>query len=165
MSEINEIYGDLLDSKAQVIIHQCNCCNGFGSGVAKAIKAKYPIVAEKHKLAVDTNIEKGNVTANLLGKIQPVRVSDSQVIINMFSQDKFGSDGKRYTSYDALDDCLDKVIKYCNDNKLTSVALPYKMSSVRGGANWIVVLTMIVQKFKDTNINIDIMRLEDENSK
>lgn len=40
-----------------------------------------------------------------------------------------------------------------------SVAIPYKMSSDRGGADWNVILAMIESVFKDTDITIEIWQL------
>ena len=154
------VNGNLLDTTAPVIIHQTNCCKGFGSGVAKAIRDKWPLVAEKHMLACQVNEELGKPTSELLGKIQAVSVDKNKVVINMYAQDHFGYDGARYTSYDALDDCLNKVKKYCIEHKFNRIALPYKMSSVRGGANWEVVQALIKANFEDTDIEIEIRRFE-----
>ena len=157
---VEVINGNLVESKADVIIHQTNCCKGFGAGVAKAIKEKWPVVAEKHFLACDTNEKNGNPTSFLLGKIQPVNVGNGQTVINMFAQDNFGKENKRYTSYDALDECLDKVKEYCIKNGFHTIALPWKMSSDRGGANWNVVFTLIASKFEDNDdFKIEIRRL------
>lgn len=154
------VQGNLLDTTAPVIIHQTNCTKGFGSGVAKAIKEKYPIVAEKHQYACETNIVHGNKSSALLGKIQPVKVGPEQVIINMYSQDTYGYDGAKYTSYDALDSCLKKVKDYCYEHNVTRIAMPYKMSSVRGGASWNVVMAIVKSIFEDTNIEIEIRKLD-----
>ena len=154
------VNGNLLDTTAPVIIHQTNCCKGFGSGVAKAIRDKWPLVAEKHMLACQVNEELGKPTSELLGKIQAVSVDKNKVVINMYAQDHFGYDGARYTSYDALDDCLNKVKRYCLEHKFNRIALPYKMSSVRGGADWDVVQAMIAAAFRDTDIEIEIRKFE-----
>lgn len=163
---IRIVNGDLLDSQAQVIAHQTNCCKGFGSGVAKAIKEKYPIVAEKHRLACEINEGvKGNTPADLLGRIQPVSVSDpmflgDKYVVNMYAQENYGYDGAKYTSYDALDTCLSKLVTFCKDKGIKTVAFPYGMSSVRGGANWEVVMALINAHFGDTDIDVEIRRLE-----
>ena len=154
------VEGNLLDTTAPVIIHQTNCTRGFGSGVAKAIKEKYPIVAEKHQLACEVNEAQGNKSSALLGKIQPVSVAHEKVIINMYAQDTYGYDGAKYTSYDALDSCLKKVKAYCIDHKFKRVAMPYKMSSVRGGASWDVVLAIVRSVFEGTDIEIEIRKLD-----
>ena len=157
---IRIVNGNLLDTEAKVIAHQTNCCKGFGSGVAKAIKDKWAVVAEKHLFACVANEQKGLSPSDLLGKIQPVKVDESKYVVNMFAQENFGYDGAKYTSYDALDSCLAKLADFCKDKCIDSVAFPYGMSSVRGGANWDVVLALINAHFGDTNIDVEIRELD-----
>lgn len=152
---ISYIDGNLLDSTASLICHQTNCNKGFGSGVAKAVRDKYPIVAEKHLKACNF-VDK---PSDLLGKIQPVKVSDKQWIVNMFAQETYGYDGAQYTSYDAFWSCLNKIKEYCKVQSLTTVAFPYKIASVRGGANWEVIKQMITSTFYETDINVEIWKL------
>jgi hypothetical protein len=85
-----------------------------------------------------------------LGKILVVDVNeyeprtwpDQPTIINMFSQEHYGYDGKRYTSYDAFWSCLGHIRE--SIPKGSKIAFPYKIGSDRGGANWDVIYTMIV---------------------
>ena len=153
--KIVNIDGNLLDTDADVIMHQVNCQGAMNSGVAKAIREKWPIVYEKYKNACDGL--KGN-PSSLLGKILPVK-SDGVFIVNMFAQDKYGYDGYRYTSYDALDICIKKTASWCRDGNVKKIALPYHMSSDRGGANWNIVLEMIKQHFNDLDITVEIWKL------
>lgn len=150
--KIVNIDGNLLDTDADVIMHQVNCKGAMNSGVAKAIREKWPIVYEKYKNACDTS------TSPLLGKILPVKV-DNAVIVNLFAQFNYGYDGERYTSYDAIDTCLKKVAKFCAEKEVKSVALPYHMSCDRGGANWNIIMEMIKQHFNDLDITIEIWKL------
>jgi hypothetical protein len=46
------------------------------------------------------------------------------------------------------------------ENNLTSIAIPYKMSSDRGGADWDVVLALLKSAFNDTNIRIEIWKYD-----
>ena len=43
------VTGNVLDSNADVIIHQVNCQGVMGSGVAKQVKDRYPVVYEMYK--------------------------------------------------------------------------------------------------------------------
>ena len=67
--EIKQLDGDLLSSTAALIAHQVNCQNSFGSGVAKAVRDKWPVVYEKYKFACEQNAIQGYNPSNLLGKI------------------------------------------------------------------------------------------------
>lgn len=155
--EIKNIDGNLLDTDAELILHQVNCQGKMNSGVAKAIREKWPIVFEEYiKLfSKDFFVVK-------LGICQPVSVTDNQKVINMFSQDNYGYDGKMYTSYDAINTCLGKVKDYCVKNGYKRIALPYKMCCCRGGANWDVIMAMIKANFEDSDITIEIWKLDND---
>ena len=163
--KVEIVNGNLLDTEAHVIMHQTNCTFGFGSGVAKAIKDRWPNVAEEHHKLCQKNIEENNGdTSKLLGTVQPVMVRTGpwmpKIVMNLFAQNEYGYDGAKYTSYDALDTCLKKVAKWCVEHKIHHVALPYNMSCVRGGANWNVVMALIEAAFGDTDIEIEIRKLD-----
>ena len=157
---LEHIEGNLLDSHAQLICHQVNCQGKFGSGVAKAVLDKWPVVCYKYREFYEQKIKEGYSTHDLLGTVQPVKVNDNQRVVNLFAQDKYGYDGKKYTSYDALDTCLKKLKTYCLEKNIVSIAFPFKMSSDRGGAMWEVVITLIISIFQDTDINIEIWKLK-----
>ena len=154
--EIVNIEGNLLDSTAEYILQQVNCQRKMNSGVAKAIREKWPIVYEKYFDYCIITIAK---IEPLLGTVLPVRVNDTQTVLNLFAQENFGYDGRRYTSYDAIDTCLEKVAKKCNEKGIKSIALPYHMSCDRGGANWNIIMEMIKQHFNDLDITIEIWKL------
>ncbi len=153
--KITEIEGNLLDSNATLILHQVNCQGVMGSGVAKAIRDKWPVVYEKYKNYCETI-----VYGQLLGTVLPVSVSPEQRVMNLFAQDNFGYDGKRYTSYDAIDTCFKKVASYCEKHDVKSIALPWHMSCDRGGANWNIIMEMLNEHFKETEVEIEIWKLK-----
>jgi hypothetical protein len=134
--EIKIIEGNLLDSKTDLILHQCNMKSKMNSGVAKAIREKWPIVFEKYKQLCDSKGQK-------MGMCQPVKVSDNQRVINMFSQENYGYDGKLYTSYDAVNECFGKIKAYMELKSLKSLSIPYNMCCCRGGANWDVIMALL----------------------
>lgn len=153
---IKFIEGNLLDSTTDIICHQVNGQGAFNSGVAKCIRDKYPSVysAYKEYCKMLDIYEKPK-----LGLIHIYNIGDNRFICNLFGQDKYGYDGKRYTSYDAVYDGLENLKNHMLINNLTSVSFPYQMSSVRGGAKWEIIYCMICEVFKDTNIKIEIWRL------
>lgn len=155
--EIKNIDGNLLDTDAELILHQVNCQGKMNSGVAKAIREKWPVVYEEYiKLfSKDFFVVK-------LGICQPVSISDNQKVINMFSQDKYGYDGDMYTSYDAVNTCFVKIKDYMNTNGFKRIALPYKMCCCRGGANWGVIMALLKANFEDTDITIEIWKLDND---
>lgn len=148
----------LLEADVDYICHQVNCQGKMNSGVAKAIRERWPIVYTTYW---NTFLSE----SNLLGKILLVDINEYEprtwpkqpTIINMFSQEFYGYDGKRYTSYDAFDNCLQKIKETVP--KGSKIAFPYKIGCDRGGANWNIVLTMISEAL-GTDYNITVCYLE-----
>lgn len=144
--------GDLLTSSAPIIMHQCNCLGSMNSGVAKAIKDKWPIVfTEYEKFCKEIK--------HLLGKTLFVEVEKGRYVANLFGQERYGYKGDKYTSYDAIDNCLQHVAGNATNVGIDRVAMPYKMSSDRGGADWDVILALVKSAFKDTDITVEIWRI------
>lgn len=147
---IVHIDGDLLEIQKtmnlDVICHQVNCQGKMASGIAKQIRSTYPQVYEAYKAKYDATVQYGSHT--MLGDIQFVALYENFMkdtkhpqVCNMFAQNNFGYDGKRYTSYDAFWICLNK-IKQCLQPGST-IGFPYKIGCDRGGANWNIIEAMI----------------------
>ena len=147
MREINYT-GNLLDSTADIIVHQVNASGGFGSGVAKAVKERFPRVAEQYYKAVERGLMK-------LGMCQIVKTNpnseNNRLVANLCGQERYGYDGKRYTNYEGIYVALEKLAAYCKEHEIKSVAFPWRMSSDRGGANWMVICSMIEAVFADND--------------
>jgi O-acetyl-ADP-ribose deacetylase (regulator of RNase III) len=156
--------GNILDSGADIICHQVNCQGAMNSGVAKAIRQKWPKVYTEYKAKCDYE----EATVNdlygqyenpidwsecLLGDIQVVIVEENKAVINMFAQQYYGYDQKRYTSYDAFWYCLGRIKRIINPEK--TIAFPARIGCVRGGANWNVILTMI-EEVLGADYNVEI---------
>lgn len=144
---MHHVIGNLLESDCDYICHQVNCQGKMNSGIAKSIREKWPVVYNNY-------MEKYNVlngvSGALLGDIQIVGLWDDfyatnfhQSVINMFSQEHYGYDGRRYTSYDAFWNCLHLIKKTVQ--KGSKIGFPGYIGCVRGGANWDVIYEMINQ--------------------
>lgn len=134
---------DITTIKADYICHQVNCFGKMGTGVAKAIREKWPKVYEEYRNIISATLSMPLLATPLLGSIQEVEVENGQKIINMFAQSGYGYDGERYTSYDAFWTCLEKIKKLAAP--CSTIAFPYKIGCGLGGANWQVIFQMIVQ--------------------
>ena len=145
--------GNLLDAQTTVIGHQVNCQGVMGSGIAKQIRDKWPLIFSNYQVKCQSPISP-------LGDVLIVKVSDNQYIANIFGQYNYGTDGERYTSYDALDIAFSRLKYTMVENNFKSLAIPYKMSSDRGGADWDVVLALLNSAFKDTDITIEIWKYD-----
>lgn len=134
------VNGNLLDSDVDYICHQVNCQGVMGSGIAKQIKERWPIVYNEYKDLYRKNLNSNGVVY-LHGKSQIVTIDKNKSVINMFAQLFYGYDGERYTSYDAFWSCLNE-IKY-NIPKGSKIGFPYHIGCGLGGANWTIIRTMI----------------------
>lgn len=146
---IKIIDGNLFNSNANIICHQCNTQGRMGSGVALEVKKRYPKVFESYY----NDYKKGLLT---LGYVNFTIAKQDQVIANMCGQNNYGYNGKQYTSYNALQACLDTVVDYAYaafDVK-PKIAFPYLMSCCRGGGDWNIVYKMIEDTFKDFDVEI-----------
>lgn len=155
--------GNLLDAQTDVIAHQVNCQGVMGSGIAKQIKEKWPNVFKAYEeyLRLCDWDKPFYANSSALGKCLMVNIlsNSTKCIANLFGQQSYGTDGKRYTNYDSIYNALTNLSVKMIDNGIKSVAFPYKMSSDRGGADWDVILAMIKSVFKDTDIIIEIWKL------
>lgn len=167
--------GNLLNADVDYICHQVNCQGRMGSGIAKAIREKWPIVYDnyiaKYKAAEETasnlygRYENGPDASDILfGDIQIVGLWENfyaedkhQSVINMFAQYNYGYDGKRYTSYDAFWGCLGKIRE--SIPKGSKIGFPDHIGCGLGGGNWEVIRTMIEQVLSD-DYDIYIYKLE-----
>ena len=160
---ITFIKQDLTTSDAQYICHQVNCQGKMNSGVAKAIREKWPIVYTTYLKAWQSVPRR----LQLLGTILSVNIDDYEpktwpqapVVVNMFSQEHYGYDGKRYTSYDAFWSCLGHIRE--SIPKGSKIAFPYKIGSDRGGAHWDVIYTMIIAAL-GSDYDIEICYLNED---
>lgn len=151
---IKIIDGNLFDSKAQIICHQCNCQGVMGSGVAAEVKKRYPEAFNSYR----KDYENGKLE---LGYVNFADINATQTIANMCAQDNYGYNGALYTNYDALQSCFDTVALVCSvKDPVPTIALPYKLGCCRGGGDWNIVYKMIENTFKD--FNVEIWRLNND---
>ncbi len=122
--------GNLLDVKSGIIIHGCNAQGVMGSGVALAIKQKYPEVYEDYKQE-----------RLYLGKSIETWVDDDLMVINAITQQDYGRDGKRYVNYVAITNVFSEAV-------VTASAYDYvlnfpKIGAGLGGGDWSIIEQLI----------------------
>ena len=147
---ITYLTGNVLNSDADVVLHQVNCKGKMGAGLALQIKNKYPFVYKQYA----TFCARAKDSASLLGETLIVPVSDSQCIANLFAQDGYASYGftiRCMTDYDALRKCLKKINKEYKGRK---VALPYLLGCGLAGGDWQIVEEIIKEELKDCKVEI-----------
>lgn len=131
--------GDLFTTDAMYICHQVNCRGKMGSGIAKTIREKFPDAYEEYCLMC----RYADFPRDLLGFSQIVAVND-KLIVNMFAQENYGHDGKRYTSYNAFRRCLQTL-----KNAVPAgykIAFPYGIGCGLGGGDWARIFAIITEE-------------------
>lgn len=150
--------GDICDAlelgEVDAIGHQANCFNTMNSGVAKAIRARFPQAYE-----VDCETVKGDY-----GKLGDCTVATaaSGLIYNLYGQYNYGYDNKGYTDYSALQSALIEM----RDDLLTGsgfevVGFP-KIGAGLGGGDWDTIAEIINDVFDGYfDVVIYVLREED----
>ena len=136
------VVGNLLDAEEQFIGHGCNAQGVMGSGVALAIKNKWPKAFESYKEFISKKVEiiqelfpdeEFNTFQSILGDYDIAEVAPNKFVVNIFTQNLFGHDKGKYARYIAIVIALDR---FCEVNPGVKLALPYKFASDRGGLDW-----------------------------
>lgn len=166
---IYHVKGSLLDADVDYYCHQVNCQGRMGSGIAKVIKEKWPVVYSEY--IQKYNDTEDNILRNcggfehcpetsevLLGDIQLVQVDKNHTVINMFAQEHYGYDGRRYTSYDGFWSCLGHIREFVPEG--ATIGFPSHIGCGLGGGNWEVIKTMIEQVL-DEDYEVYIYYLEE----
>lgn len=123
------IHKDITTNKEGFILHGCNCSGGFGSGVAGAIRKKWP--------EVYTKFRKNGTGKKKLGTILPVQINNNLWVINLYTQEKYGNDGKRYASPDAIKNSLIEAMNYIKKLDIDHpTIISSKIGSQLGGLDW-----------------------------
>lgn len=117
---------DITTETDGIILNGVNCKGVMGSGLAKAIRNKWPIVYSKYKEL--------SFSDRLLGYVQFVKITDNLLVANCFTQDKYGSDGAVYANIDAIKLCIQSVFEYADSKNLT-IKAP-KIGCGLGGLSW-----------------------------
>lgn len=136
--------GNLFNTTDKYIVHGCNAQRVMGSGVARVVRSLYP---EAYELYMKSSMKMGSFSISGDEK-------SKHRIVNMITQDYYGTDGHKYVSYDAVD----KGFKLLNSTLEagTKVSIP-KIGSDRGGGNWEVLKTII--DYATPNLHITVYKI------
>lgn len=134
--------GNIVDCEEHVIVHQVNCQNAMGAGVAKALYTKWPQVKiNYHEQFYHNDPE------DWLGNIQMIR-ADDKIICNAFTQFDCGPGDKLYTNYEAINKAF-IALKRNLHISMNKIAIPYLYGCGLGGGDWKIVHSIIDGIFHD----------------
>lgn len=128
---INYKKSDITNLDEGIIVHGVNCQGAMGSGVAKAIKEKWPMVYSEYMSLFIDNKPK----PKLLGKSQAVHVSDNLYIFNAFTQIRYGKNDV-FADATAIKSALQNVIITTDMMDLESIINMPMIGSGLGGLDW-----------------------------
>lgn len=143
--------GDLLESDCDMIAHGCNCHCRMKSGIAGQISKKYPEVNK-----ADHRTKYGDKSK--LGMAMPVfHPKQDKCVVNLYTQYRYGNDGKQYVDYDAVRSSLEalrgwqeQLLGRNPDHKL---GIPRIGAGLAGG-DWTVIEKIIGDVFDDIDIYV-----------
>lgn len=129
--------GDLLAVSEGVLVHGCNAQGVMRSGVAKAIRRRWPAAFAAYRAA-----------HRAPGGLVPGTVSFAQVgerlwIANAVTQHRYGYDGACYVDEDAVHVCFEQVARFCAAHGGLPVHFP-RIGCGLGGGQWHRIAPRIV---------------------
>lgn len=128
------VHGNLLSSSAQYICHQVSVPGGMGSGVAKQITEKWPVVFSKYQMALQKYNDR------LRGNVQCVRVSGCQAVATLFADSK----NDLFRTFSTLNQHV---------SIGETIAMPYRIGCGAYG-DWGVIMDMLSDVFKDKYLKL-----------
>jgi O-acetyl-ADP-ribose deacetylase (regulator of RNase III) len=153
---MKEIYNNLLDlaeaGEFDIIIHGCNCFHTMNSGIAKQIRERYPDVYEADKIFSKYG------DASKLGTITYKDLGDF-VVVNCYTQFRYGYDGERYVEYGAVRSCLKELkslYEKVKKNKVIEkirIGIPL-IGCGKAGGDWEIVKKIVNDELKEYDVTI-----------
>jgi len=146
--------GDLLEFTEDAFGHGCNCQSQMNSGVAKAVKSKFP---EMYSIA---DCKNPTGSQDRLGTYSYIAFADGRFGINIYSQLDFRgrSEGKMDLSYGALEKGLEASCEFLVREGKKTLALP-KIGAGLAGGDWNVIEGIIKRVSDKTGIDITVYEL------
>lgn len=149
---IKKIHGNIIDSDAQFIVHQCNCVSTGMAGLAKTIFKKYPYsdtYSKRNSKEERSLDDPGTISIHGNGK-------DKRYIVNFYSQYYPGKAKYKNDSLEIREKWFEKCLDLLGQvEDLKSVAFPYGIGCGLAGGDWDKYYGMI-EDFSDRNPDTEI---------
>lgn len=129
-------HGNIFSVTMGVIAHGCNAQGKMASGIAGEIRRRFPIAYEKYMEAFEEFYGQYQDTLPL-GGVQLVPVNEFLIVANCITQNQYGNDGKRYVSYDAVNDAMEILAEYSRKTD-TPIHFPLIGGGLGGGDHQIL---------------------------
>ena len=157
---INKLEENIIFATDPVVAHCCNTKNTMNSGVAKALRNRFPEVAASDKQCyLKYSAEELIGHLDLVPVVTNKEITQIQYIANLYGQPNYGRD-KRYLNYEAFYRALETLRDTCLPAEVASIGMPYYIGCHRAGGHWPVVYEMIKHIFSTTKITINLYELK-----
>ena len=140
------------DNTVRVIIHQANCFNNMGAGIAKALSDAYPVVASCEDIYEPGDKKK-------LGRYTFARIKPSVVVANAYSQYNYGwlnalDSSGRQTDYDALRKALTSIRDDFASRSPHPIVFyaPLMIGANNAKGNYNIIRPIVEEIFKDHDL-------------
>lgn len=139
--KIEYVKGSVVDATESIIAQGCNAQGVMGSGVAKAIREKWPEVFHVYKRHCG-DYQDPLGTINFIGTWD-----QTKLIANMITQRFYGRNGERYVDYDAVRKCMKLLNRRAGMYSAPPhrVAMP-KIGAGLGGGDWEIISQIIEEE-------------------
>jgi O-acetyl-ADP-ribose deacetylase (regulator of RNase III) len=143
-----EEHKDITTVTRGIVAHGVNCRRAMGSGVALAIKIKWPIIYEKY-------MENGYGRA-MTGEVEIIHVGDELFVANCYTQLDYA--GHRYPNdilarTEWIEESLEAVYTTAHNWSLP-VYLP-RIAALRGGLDWETEVLPIIEELDKDFHNVE----------
>lgn len=154
---IEYIKGDVTLAPEFVILQGCNAQGKMNSGVAKAIRDKWPEVFYQYSMEHDMNgLRLGDIYPCFVRTRQPYIQSEyvDKVIVNGITQKYYGRDvNVVYVDYSAIRSVLYETKDLLETMNQTKIAMP-KIGAGLGNGDWSKIEAMIEEVLPDFWVKI-----------
>ena len=145
--------GNLLDSDTAALVNTVNTVGVMGKGVALQFKEKYPGNFKRYADAC----KKGEVKIGKMFVTRDSTLEGEKIIINFPTKTEFF----RKSQYRFIEEGLKDLVKFIDQEKIESVALP-PLGCGYGGLNWEKVKALIEQYLGNSRARIVVYEPNDE---
>jgi len=137
MIKIQTKIGNLINVTEGHIVHGCNAQGVMGSGVALAVRRKFPGAYEDY-------IHQHKTNGLELGRAYLYVENDNLYIWNAITQGDYGY-GVRQVSYDAVQTCFEEINAMVGQCTISDQIHIPMIGAARGGGNWEIIREIIEQ--------------------
>lgn len=144
---IKYISGDVTETESILIAHGVNAQGVMASGVAKAIRAKFPYAYDTYiEVYRQGHLHLGNVVY-ADAEFPEMWKRTAPTIANCVTQEFYGRNGV-YIDYGAIKSCMANLNEFCHRNNIDQISMPM-IGAGLGGGDWDAIALIINEEIKD----------------